>query len=153
MAGLIDFSLGDIGQVLVRAREAITGERITDPTELAKISLELSKLEHLANSGQIEINKIEAAHKNLFVAGWRPFIGWVCGIAIAYAFVIQPLIEWTVAIYGISMDIADGAGGFTTVPLETPKLNVETLYQLVLAMLGMATLRTYEKSQNIAKEK
>lgn len=139
MAGLVDFSLGDIGQVLVRAREAITGERITDPTELAKIDLELAKMQEAVNTGQIEINKIEAAHKSLFVAGWRPFIGWVCGFAIAYAFVAQPLIEWAVRLYG--SDIA------------TPVINTDTLYQLVIAMLGLAGLRTYEKKTGVSREK
>jgi len=139
MAGLVDFSLGDIGQVLVRAREAITGERITDPTELAKIDLELAKMQEAVNTGQIEINKIEAAHKSLFVAGWRPFIGWVCGFSISYAFVVQPLIEWAVRLYG--SDIA------------TPTINTDTLYQLVIAMLGLAGLRTYEKKNQVAREK
>lgn len=153
MAGLVDFSIGDIGQVLVRAREALTGERITDPLELAKISLQLSKVEQMANQGQIAVNKIEAAHKSLFVAGWRPFIGWVCGVAIAYAFVLQPLIEWAIVIMHVTYSVPDGAGGFIDIPVETPKLNVDTLYQLVLAMLGMAGLRTYEKSKKIAREK
>ena len=137
--GLMDFSLGDIGSVFTGIREAITGEKIKDPAEMAKISLQLSQLEHMANEGQISINKIEAAHDSLFVAGWRPFIGWVCGIAIAYAFVLQPLIEWGIAI--AKLDI------------KAPTLQVDTLYQLVLAMLGMATLRTYEKKEKISREK
>ena len=136
--GLMDFNLGEIGGVFTSIREAITGEKIKDPAEMAKISLQLSQLEQMANQGQISINKIEAAHKSLFVAGWRPFIGWVCGIAIAYAFVAQPLLEWVVAVYGLE--------------ISAPKLNVDTLYQLVLAMLGMATLRTYEKKQKVNRE-
>lgn len=151
--GMVDFSLGDIGKVFVNIREAVTGEKIKDPAEMAKISFQLSQLEHMANQGQISVNKIEAAHKSLFVAGWRPFIGWVCGFALAYAFIFQPIIEWVVAIYGLTMDIDDGAGGIVTIPLETPKLNVDTLYQLVLAMLGMATLRTYEKQNQVSREK
>lgn len=136
---IMDFSLGDIGGVFTSIREAITGEKIKDPAEMAKISLQLSQLEHMANEGQISINKIEAAHESLFVAGWRPFIGWVCGFAIAYAFVLQPLIEWGIAIAGLE--------------IGTPKLNTDTLYQLVLAMLGMATLRTYEKKNQVSREK
>jgi len=150
---LMDFNLGDIGGVFTSIREAITGEKIKDPAEMAKISLQLSQLENMANQGQISINKIEAAHKSLFVAGWRPFIGWVCGIALAYAFVLQPLIEWGIAIADITREIPDGAGGTIDVSIETPKLNVDTLYQLVLAMLGMATLRTYEKQNSVAREK
>ena len=137
--GLIDFSLGDIGGMFKDIREAWTGETISDPDKRAEISYKLSQLEHMANQGQIEINKVEAAHDSLFVAGWRPFIGWVCGVAIAYAFVGQPILEWMVSIGGLEV--------------EPPKLNVDTLYQLVLAMLGMATLRTYEKKQKVAREK
>ena len=136
---LVDFKLGDIGNLFTSAREALTGKKILDPNELAQLDFKLSQLEHLANQGQIEVNKVEAAHESLFVAGWRPFIGWVCGIAIAYAFVLQPLIEWGIVLAGLEV--------------ETPKINVDTLYQLVLAMLGMATLRTYEKKQNVAREK
>jgi len=136
---MVDFKLGDVGNVFTSIREAITGEKIKDPLEMAKISLQLSQLEQMANEGQISINKIEAAHSNLFVAGWRPFIGWICGIAIAYTFVLHPMIEWGIAL----------SGSHAT----APKLNVDTLYQLVLAMLGMATLRTYEKKQQVAREK
>ena len=137
--GMVDFKLGDVGNVFTSIREAITGEKIKDPLEMAKISLQLSQLEQMANEGQISINKIEAAHSNLFVAGWRPFIGWICGIAIAYTFVLHPMIEWGIALSGLNA--------------TAPKLNVDTLYQLVLAMLGMATLRTYEKKQQVAREK
>jgi hypothetical protein len=155
--GLMDFELGDIGNVFTSIREAITGEKIKDPAEMAKISLQLSQLEQMANQGQISINKIEAAHKSLFVAGWRPFIGWVCGVAIAYAFVGQPLIEWGVAIANVTTDIitvdADGVKTITKELVKTPIIDSDTLYQLVLAMLGMATLRTYEKKNSVSREK
>ena len=137
--GLMDFSLGDVGSLFTGIREAITGKKVVDPAEMERIMLDLAKLENALQAGQIEINKIEAAHKSLFVAGWRPFIGWVCGIAIAYAFVGQPIIQWVLNIY--APDVA------------TPVLDTDTLYQLVLAMLGMATLRTYEKKNNVAREK
>ena len=136
---LVDFKLGDIGNLFTSAREAITGKKILDPNEIAKIDFQLSQLEHLANQGQIEVNKIEAAHKSLFVAGARPFIMWVCGIALAYVYLVQPIIEWILILNGIDV--------------RTPEVDVDTLYQLVLALLGMATLRTYEKSKGVAREK
>ena len=76
----MDFKLGDIGSIFTSAREAITGKKILDEQAMAELEFKLSQLEHLANQGQIEVNKIEAASNNLFVAGWRPFIGWVAGI-------------------------------------------------------------------------
>lgn len=137
--GLMDFSLGDIGGVFTSIREAVTGEKIKDPIEIAKIELQLKQLEQMANQGQISINQIEAAHKSLFVAGWRPFIGWVCGVSIAYAFIGQPIIEWIVTISGMN--------------ITAPKIESGVLFELVLAMLGMAGLRTYEKKNSVAREK
>ena len=158
--GLIDFKLGDIGNLFTSAREAITGKKILDPNEIAQLDFKLSQLEHLANQGQIEINKVEAAHKSLFVAGWRPFIGWVCGVALAYAYIGQPMFEWLVAIMDITREttkevlMADGTSEMQTVKqlIKAPIIQVDTLYQLVLAMLGMATLRTYEKKNSVQRE-
>ena len=100
---LMDFKLGDIGSIFTSAREAITGKKILDEQAMAELEFKLSQLEHLANQGQIEVNKIEAASSNLFVSGWRPMIGWTCGIAIAYSFVLQPMIEWYIAISGLEI--------------------------------------------------
>ncbi len=162
--GLMDFSLGDIGSVFTGIREAITGEKILDPAEMAKIELQLKQLESLANEGQISINKVEAAHKNIFVSGWRPFIGWVCGTAIAYAYVGQPLLEWGVMFAGYDMAVQTitqvpviGSDAIQSVVtwsegIRIPEIETDRLFELVLAMLGMATLRTYEKEKGIARE-
>lgn len=139
MAGLVDFSLGDIGGVFTSIREAISGEKIKDPAEMAKIDLQLEQLIQASREGQIAVNKIEAAHNSIFVAGWRPFIGWVCGFAMAYAYIGQPLLEWTIAVQGLK--------------IAAPVIDTDTLYQLVIALLGMATLRTYEKKQGVSREK
>ena len=80
---------------------------------------------------QAEINKIEAQHRSLFVAGWRPAIGWVCAIGLAFPFIINPLIEW-----------AGGTG---------PKIPMDQLMELVVALLGLGTLRTFEKLAGRAK--
>ena len=136
---MIDVNLGDIGSLFTSVREAWTGEKITDPDKRAEISYKLSQLEHMANQGQIEVNKVEAAHNSLFVAGWRPFIGWVCGVALAYAYVGQPILEWVIALNGLD--------------IKPPVIDTDTLYQLVLALLGMATLRTYEKTKKVQREK
>ena len=89
--------------------------------------------------GQLEINKVEAAHKSIFVAGWRPFIGWVCGAGIAWAFIGQPIANWAVEAFGLG------------VPL--PIIPTDNLMELVLAMLGMGGLRTFEKLRGVAREK
>ena len=91
-------------------------------------------------NGQIEINKMEAAHKSLFVAGWRPAIGWVCALALGYHFIGYDIGAWIITV-----------GGWDVV---LPHLNgTETLMELVLAMLGLAGFRTFEKFKGISREK
>lgn len=85
---------------------------------------------------QVEVNKIEAASSSIFVAGWRPFLGWVCGVAIAYTYIIYPILLWALALNGYQ----------TT---NVPKLETDALYQLVLAMLGLGTMRTFEKVKGV----
>ncbi len=108
---------------------------IPDKTAAAQAQAELVKmqvsgeLEQLA--GQLEVNKVEAAHQSLFVAGWRPFIGWVCGAALAYQFVIRPIVTWAVPSMGYQI-------------AEMPGLD-DNLWELLTGMLGLGGLRTYEK--------
>ena len=133
--GLIDFSLSDVGSLFTGIREAITGEKVKDPIEVAKIELQLTALEQRLAEGQIEINKVEASNPNLFVAGARPFIMWVCGFAVAYQFVIYPLLFGFLGSFGVDFKI--------------PTLDIEMLFNLLLSMLGMAGIRTYEKLKGI----
>lgn len=85
--------------------------------------------------GQLEINKQEAQHGSIFVAGWRPAIGWVCGIALAWNFIFQPLLLWGAWIFPeVAPDIS-----------TAPKLEADELMTVLLGMLGLGGLRTYEK--------
>ena len=90
--------------------------------------------------GQIEINKAEAAHKSMFVAGWRPFVGWTCGVALAWHFVGQPLVVFGIAVVGVETP-------------ELPAFEMESLLTVLLGMLGLGGLRTFEKTKSIAREK
>ena len=132
----MDFSLGDIGDVLVKAREAITGKRIDDPVKQAELALQLKQLEQAIGKGQIEINKEEAKNPNLFVAGWRPAIGWIGAIAIGYNFVIYPILLFIVELNGYK-------------DIKLPTMDMGVLFNLILAMLGFGGLRTYEKIKNV----
>ena len=133
--GLIDFSIGDIGNLFKDIREAITGKGIEDPNKKAEIELKLTKLEQALKQGQIEINKAEAQNPNWFVAGWRPAIGWTGAIAIFYTFLINPLLQWYCQIAHIQV--------------TPPTLDTSMLFNLVLAMLGLGGMRTYEKLKNV----
>lgn len=87
--------------------------------------------------GQVEINKIEAANINVFVSGWRPFIGWVCGAALAYTYIIAPFWAWILTVWypGVML----------------PTLPTENLFELVMAMLGLGGLRTFEKLRGVSR--
>ena len=93
-------------------RELIKGKEI-DPQKLIEL--------------QGEINKVEAQHRTIFVAGWRPFIGWVCGVALAYNFVLRDLLIWFI--------------GPEQVP---PALQMEHLMTVLIGMLGLGGMRTFE---------
>ena len=75
---------------------------------------------------QIELNKVEAAHRTMFVAGWRPAVGWICATGLAFVFLINPIIQWTT-----------GEAG--------PDLPTDIVFELMLGLLGLGGLRTYEK--------
>ena len=108
---------------------------LPDPAQQAAAKLELMKLQQngeLAQiTGQMDINKVEAASSSLFVSGWRPSIGWVCGAGFAVQFVIGPLAEWGSALYGH--------------PVKFPQMDTGTMMPLLLGMLGLGGLRTAEK--------
>ena len=108
---------------------------LPDPAQQAAAKLELMKLQQngeLAQiTGQMEINKVEAASSSIFVSGWRPSIGWVCGAGFAVQFVVGPLAEWGAALAGH--------------PVKFPQMDTGTMMPLLLGMLGLGGLRTAEK--------
>jgi hypothetical protein len=108
---------------------------LPDPAQQAAAKLELMKLQQngeLAQiTGQMDINKVEAASSSLFVSGWRPSIGWVCGAGFAVQFVVGPLAEWGAALAGH--------------PVKFPQMDTGTMMPLLLGMLGLGGLRTAEK--------
>jgi len=88
--------------------------------------------------GQINVNKAEANHKSIFVAGWRPFVGWVCGFGLLYASVIEPLMRFIAT-------VNDYTGTF-------PVLDTTITMQVLLGMLGLGLMRTKEKEKGTHKD-
>jgi hypothetical protein len=106
----------------------------------AKVEMEAALLD-AANKGmlaQLDVNKVEAAHRSVFVAGWRPFVGWTCGAALCWHFVLQDLIVFAAAWAG------------HPVPL-LPELDTDTLLTVLLGMLGLGGLRSFEKVKGVTK--
>lgn len=115
---------------------------IPDEAERAKAKLEMQaelvKNEHDIQLAQIELNKAEAQHRSVYVAGWRPFIGYVCGVAFLYHFVLQPVLIFVIA-----------ATGHTIPPL--PEFDMDTLLTVLGGLLGLGGLRTLEKVKKVSK--
>ncbi len=92
-----------------------------------------SKLMLKPNLAQIELNKVEAGHRSIFVAGWRPFIGWVCGLSLLWHFILYDLLTWV-------------AINFFPSAISLPNLSgTETLVTVLLSLLGLGAMRTAEK--------
>ena len=128
-------SILDIGKALI-------DKLLPDPKAKAEA---LQKLEELRQSGdlaviaeQADINKIEAASPKLFVSGWRPFIGWVCGAALAFQLVLGPMIVWGTSI--------------TRHPVNPPVMQTELLTTLLVGMLGLGGMRTVEELNGVASK-
>jgi len=88
--------------------------------------------------GQLDINKAEASHRSIFVAGWRPFVGWTCGVALAWHFVLAPFIIFGSAYAGIELP-------------ELPQFDMSSLLTVLMGMLGLGGLRSFEKYKGLTK--
>jgi hypothetical protein len=98
-------------------------QRLAAETELAK--------------GQLQVNAVEAASASLFVAGWRPAVGWTCVVGLLYTFLLRPLLAW--------------ASGMIDIPVP-PMLDMGDLFTLLAGMLGLGGMRTFEKIQGVASK-
>lgn len=110
----------------------------TSDEERAKAEAVLKKIQQKPSILQAELNKIEATHRSLFVAGWRPFIGWICGVNLAYLVIIRDWLAWFFAAYAPDLP-------------PPPALGADMTMELVTALLGLGTLRTWEKMKGRAK--
>ena len=114
-----------------------------DSNQAAAAKLELLKMQQNGDlqvmASQMEINKIEAQNPSLFVSGWRPFIGWGCGIAFLYAALFEPFIRFVATV------IFKYNGAF-------PSIDTQLTLQILLGLLGLAGMRSWEKKEGVASK-
>lgn len=127
----------------IREVGGIIRELVPDADKRLDVQVRLAELADQADArenqlllGQVEVNKEEARHSNIFVAGWRPAIGWVAAFALGWTWVLAPLAQWIVSINGLSTSI--------------PALDPNAMYPVILAMLGVSASRTVEKMSGVA---
>ena len=129
-------------QALIGPVTGLLDKFIEDKDQKAKLADEIAtmaeKQMHEANMGQIEINKAEAQHRSIFVAGWRPFLGWGLATAMIWHFVLAPVTMFVCSYAGIEIP-------------ELPTFDMDSLMTVLLGMLGLGGLRTVEKVKGITK--
>lgn len=116
---------------------------IADKDQKARLAHEVATMaqkhaQELAKA-QLEVNKKEAAHSSMFVAGWRPAVGWCCVLGMAGNFLVIPMTNFVLALMAIEVVI--------------PLIDLETMMPVLMGMLGLGAMRSYEKVQGVAREK
>ena len=122
----------------------VASDLITTDKERIQLELEGRRIDQAIDLAQTEVNKAEASNQNLFVAGWRPAIGWVGAAAMAYQFLLYPLLVWAWVWLQAEQ----------IVPKEVnppPMLNTEALWVILSGMLGIAGMRSFEKTRGVAR--
>ncbi len=130
-------------QSLIGPVTGLLDKFIEDKDKKNAIAFELSTMaerhaQELAK-GQLEVNKVEAAHKNMFVAGWRPAVGWVCVAGMAGNFILIPFANFTLALSNSDIII--------------PLIALSEMMPVLMGMLGLGAMRTVEKTKGVQREK
>lgn len=134
---IADIAVGGIGHI-IKGIGDIADDLITTDEELAKAELDQYEAETKRLESQTQINVIEAGNSNLFVSGWRPAIGWLCGFAFAYSAILEPLMRFVSSVmYGY-------IGGF-------PLIDTTLTMQILFGILGLGAMRSYDKKNGASK--
>ena len=129
-------------QALIGPVTGLLDKFIEDKDQKNKLAHEIAtmaeKQMHEQVMAQLEVNKAEAQHRSIFVAGWRPFIGWTCGVALMAHFVLFPATDFIVAYMGYEIP-------------PMPAFDMESLMTVLLGMLGLGGMRSFEKFKGVSK--
>ena len=129
-------------EALIAPVTGLLDKFVEDKDQKNKLAHELATMadrhaQELAK-GQIEINKAEASHRSIFVAGWRPFLGWILASAMGWHFIFAPVTIFVCAYLGVDIP-------------ELPVFDMDSLMTVLLGMLGLGGLRTAEKIKGVSR--
>ena len=132
-------------QALIGPVTGLLDKFVEDKDQKAKLAHEIAtmaeKHAHESAMAQVEVNKAEAQHRSIFVAGWRPFIGWTCGVALAYHFILHPIVVFAMMTFP----------AIPITPEKLPEFDMGSLLTVLMGMLGLGGMRTYEKAKGLTK--
>lgn len=122
----------------------VASDLITTDKERLELELEGRRIDQATDLAQMEVNKTEAQNQNLFVAGWRPAIGWVGALAMTYQFLLYPLLVWAWVWLQAEQIVPQDVK-------PPPMLDTEALWVILSGMLGIAGMRSFEKTRGVAR--
>ncbi len=131
-----DLALGQAIASPISAFGDLLDKLFTSDDERLDKQAVLARIAQMPDQLQVMLNMTEAQHRSVFVAGWRPFIGWCCGFGICWTYLGHPIFSWAAALFWPGV--------------QPPAISADHLMELVLAMLGMSGLRTFEKIKGAA---
>ena len=137
--GFLSTLLGSAGGGLIKNVADTVDRFVETPSEANAHELKKMALEMQSQLQQIDVNKVEAQHASVYVAGWRPGIGWICGAALAYTYVIQPFATFAILIWQPDFP-------------APPSLSTGELMPVLLGMLGLGGMRSFEKTRNVHRD-
>lgn len=128
---------------LVEPIANLVGKFIEDKDKKNLLAHEIAtlaeKTAHDAAMAQIEVNKAESVHRSVFVAGWRPSVGWICSLAMAWHFLLSPIAVFVLAINDVEL------------ASKLPEFDMSSLMTILMGMLGLGAYRSFEKVKGVAK--
>jgi hypothetical protein len=140
MGGIIE-AVGKVAGDLITTDK----ERLEMEIENRKLDLEEKRLDQAGDMAQISVNKEEAKNQNLFVSGWRPAVGWIGATALAYQFLLYPLLGW-------AWKWGQATGWIPPELSPPPLLDAEQLWVMLSGILGIAGMRSFEKTKGVASK-
>ena len=136
MLKIIGSLLGGKDGALKQVASVIDSIHTSEEEKLDKKIL-MQRIQQKLAEKQLDVNVKEAGHRSIFVSGWRPFIGWCGGFALAFEFILSPAVEWYSKFAGLN--------------LTAPEIQTGPLLAIVTSMLGVASLRSFEKAKGLTK--
>jgi Holin of 3TMs, for gene-transfer release len=123
---------------ILNVGEALIDRLIPDKTAAAAAKAQLLTMQVQGEldeiKGQLVVNQAEASSQSTFVAGWRPFVGWCCGAAFAYVYILQPMAQFLLVAFKVNFDVT-----------KLPSLDIADMMPVLLGMLGLGAMRSFDK--------
>lgn len=132
----------DIGSAITGLGGAVTSvisavKGTVPPEKLAELEAQAQAVEAAILQAQAATNTEEAKSASWFTSSWRPAVGWTCVLGLAFVYILKPVVEWTLAICGSAAKL--------------PDIDIGELYPILIGMLGLGTLRTFEKTKGVSR--